>query len=126
MVLATRCDSLRNFDRELERSRRLKSRNLRLASRARAFDEGEKLLLQGFFALNRNSVARDFSRFAPINFSALFFVIERQIRVLLENPDLAHPLRTDPARGHVRHATIFKTNSRIPDFFPPAQNRNPD
>src|SRR5215471_20152581 len=103
-------DSLRDLHRERERGRRLKSRNLRLSPCACAFDERHELLLQRFLAINRNFVARDLAAFAPIDFAALFFVIEREISVFLKNTDLAHPLGADPAGSHVRDTTIFETN----------------
>src|SRR5690349_7657639 len=113
MVLATRSDSLGDFDCKLERGGRLKSRNLRLPPGARAFDERDELLFQRFLALDRHFVARDFSRFTPVDFAALFFVIEREVSVLLKNANLAHPLRTDPARRHIRHATVFEAKPRV-------------
>src|SRR4029434_9753914 len=68
----------------------------------------------------------DALQISSINFAALFFVIEREISVFLKNADLAHPLRTDPARSHVRHTTIFETNPSVGAVFRLAQNRNAD
>src|SRR2546421_12837444 len=106
MVLATRSDSLGNFDRELERGGRLKPRHPGLPAGARALNERDELLLQRFLAFNRNFIARNFPSFASIDFAALFFVIERKIGVFLKNSDLAHSLRADSARSYVRDATV--------------------
>src|ERR1700738_5288047 len=124
MVLATRSDFLRDRDRQLERGGGLKTRNPRLAPRGGAFDKRNELLLQRFFPLDRNFVARDFSRLEPIDFAALLFVVEREIGVLLKYADLAHPLRADPARSHVGYATVLETNPRVGNVFSLAQNRN--
>src|SRR5437588_8795425 len=126
MVLATRSDSLGDFDRELKRRGRLKTRYPGLAAGARALNERDELLLQGFLAFNCNFIACNLSAFASIDFAAMFFVIEREISVFLKNADLAHPLGADPARRYVRDATVFEMDARIGNVFAFAQNRNPD
>src|ERR1700719_2815747 len=105
MVLATRSDSLCDFHSQLQSSRRLKSGDQRLASGACAFNERDQLLLQRFLAFDWNFVAGNFSAFTAKNLAALFFVIEREIGVLLKYADLAHPLGADSARGHIGNAT---------------------
>jgi len=52
-----------------------------------------------------------------VNFAALILIIEREIRILLKDPNLAHPLRADTACGDIRHATVFEMQSRIGDVF---------
>ena len=59
-----------------------------------------------------------------INFASLVLIIEREICVLLEDTDLAHPLGTDPTRGDVRDAPILETEARVGDVFAPAQDRH--
>src|SRR5262249_32146223 len=63
---------------------------------------------------------------APIDFTALVLIIEREIRVFLENSDLAHSLRADPAGGHIRHATVFETEPRVGDIFAGAKHGHTD
>ena len=55
--------------------------------------------------------------FAPINFTALILIIEREVSVLLKDANLAHALGTDPAGGDVGHATVFKTDTRVGDIL---------
>src|SRR5207245_6015953 len=121
-----RTDPLRNLHGELERGGRLKSGDARLATGACAFDERDKLLLQRFLAFDRNLVACNLSRLAPINLAALFFVIEREIGVLLKNADLAHPFGTDATRSDIRDAAVFERNPRVRDVFAAAQRRHAD
>src|ERR1700731_2192582 len=115
---------LGDFDCELKGGGCLKSRGPRLAPGGRAFDERNELLFQRFLALNRNFVAGDLAGLPPIYFTALLFIIEREIGIFLENADLAHSFGTDPARSHVRHATILETDPGVRDVFAFAQHGN--
>src|SRR5205809_7676924 len=101
----------------------MRTRNARLASCARAFDERSKLKFQRFSSFNIDSVARDASSNTPIDFAALILIIEREICVLLTNANLPKALRTDAAGGNICHATFFKMQSRIGDAFAPPKYR---
>src|SRR6202022_1577529 len=98
------CHLLCNFNCQLERGNRFKPGNARLASRPCAFDEGSKLTLERLLARDLDFVARNPSPRAPVDFSSLILIIQREISVLLKNANLAHPLGTDAARGNVRDA----------------------
>src|SRR5438045_6892918 len=98
MVLATRSDSLGDFDGEFERGGRLKTRYPGLAAGARALNERDELLLQGFLAFNCNFIACNLSAFASIDFAALFFVIEREINIFLKKVDFVYSFGVDSAR----------------------------
>src|ERR1700726_3924098 len=123
--LAIRGDSLGDFDRELERRGCLKPRNPRFAPGPGTFNERYQLAFQRFLAVDCHFVAQNFPGLTAINFTRLFFVIEREIRVLLKNSDLAHTFRTDAARSHVCHATICETQPRISNIFAAAQHWHP-
>jgi hypothetical protein len=71
---------------------------------------------------NADSVAPNLSSNAPIDFTTLILIIEREIRVFLKNANLAHPLGTDAARGHICHATVFEMQSHVCDVFAPAKH----
>ena len=121
-----RFDSFRNFNCKLERGRRLESGNLRRAAGLCAFDKFGKLSFQWFFALNLNLITHNLAAFAPINFTALILVIEREISVFLKDANLAHAFGTDPARSDVGDATVFKTQTRVGNIFAATQNRHAD
>src|SRR5437667_10894768 len=103
----TRGDPLRYFNCQLKGRRRLESRNARLSPGARTFDKRCELTFERFFAFDRDFVTRNPPPNAPIDLAGLILRIQREIRVLLENPDLAHELGTDAARGNLRHATLI-------------------
>src|SRR5207247_10034828 len=120
----TRDDPLCNFNRQLERRRPLNSRNAWLASGACAFDERDELTFERFFAFDLDLIARYPSSGAAIDLTALILIIERKIRVLLKDPNLAHALGTDTARSNVCHAAILEAQPRVRDVFTAAQNRH--
>ena len=86
----------------------------------------KNLALERFLALDLHLLALDSAAAPPINFAGLILIIEREIGVLLEDANLAHPLRADPARGDVGDAAVLETQPRIGDVFAPAQDRHAD
>src|SRR4029077_2554067 len=114
----------RDFYRKLERCSCLETRNTRLTTGGRAFDEGNELMLKRFAALDPNSVVRYLSGLATINFAALFFVIEGEISILLKDTNFTHALGTNATGGDIRDAPVFKTNPRIGNVFATTENRN--
>ena len=60
---------------------------------ARAFDKGKDLALERFLFFDLNLGALDSAADLAINFAGLVLIIEREIGVLLEDTNLAHPLR---------------------------------
>ena len=83
-------------------------------------------MLERFLPRDLYLLARDPAFGAPIDFAALFFIIEREISVLLKNADLAHPLRTDAAGSDICDTAILKSHPRVRDIFAAAQDRHTD
>src|SRR6478672_2985069 len=125
-VLSNRRDLLGDLDSQLQRRGRLRTGNTRLSSGACAFYEGRELKLEWFAVFDLSPVTPNLFADAAINFAALILIIERDIRVFLKNSNLAHPLGTDAAGGHVCHATVFKVESRVRNVFALAQHRHAD
>src|SRR6266487_192020 len=123
-TLSTRRDLLRDFNRQLQCRCRLRTGNAWLASRARTFDERCELKFEWFFVFNAGSVAPNLFSNASVDFAALILIIERDVRVLLKNANLAHALRTDAARGHVCYTTVFEMQSHVGDVFTTAKHRH--
>src|SRR6266516_875970 len=123
-TLRTRCDLLCYFDCQLQCRCRLRTGNARLASRARTFDERCELKFEWFFVFNAGSVAPNLFSNASVDFAALILIIERDVRVLLKNANLAHALRTDAARGHICYASILEMQSHVGDVFTSAKHRH--
>src|SRR6476661_9140865 len=84
-VLSTRCDVLADLDRQFQSRCRLGTRNARLASGAGAFDERSELQLERLLVFNADSVSPNLFSNAAIDFAGLILIIERKIRVFLEN-----------------------------------------
>src|SRR4029450_8432757 len=121
-VLPTRLDLLRDLNSQLQRRRRLRTGNTRLASGACAFDERRELKLERFAVFDLDSVTPNLFSDAPIDLAALILIIEREIRVFLKNANLAHSLGTDAAGRHIRDATVFKVEPRVCNVFAVAEN----
>src|SRR5437667_6357492 len=119
-------NSLGYFHGEPQRSGRLKTGHARLAPGVCAFDKRHQLMLERFLPRDLYLLARDPAFGAPIDFAALFFIIEREISVLLKNADLAHPLRTDAAGSDICDTAILKSHPRVRDIFAAAQDRHTD
>src|SRR5436189_3955091 len=121
-TLRTRGDLLRDFNRQLQCRCRLRTGNARLASRVRTFDERSELKFQWFFVFNAGSVTPNLFSNAAVDFAALILIIERDVRVLLKDANLADALGTDAARGHICHASIFEMQSHVGDVFTPTKH----
>src|SRR5436305_9087755 len=117
-------DTFRYLDGKFERGGRLKAGDLRRAASGGAFKERSQLALQRLLPFDRDFFPREPVRGAPVHLAALILIIEGKISVLLKDPDLAHLLGADPARGDVRDTAILEMEPRVRDVFAAAQDRH--
>src|SRR3984893_18868641 len=87
-TLSTRRALLRDFDCQIQCRCGLRTGNARLASGARGFDERCELQPEWFLMFYADSVTPTLFSNAPIDFTALILIIEREISVFLKNPNL--------------------------------------
>src|SRR5437016_14442167 len=98
LLLPTRRDLLCDFDCQLQRRRRLRTGNARLASGACTFDKRPELQFQWFVVFDLDSVTPNLFSDAPIDFAALILIIVLELIIFLKDANLALLIGTNTSR----------------------------